>query len=112
MELQLLGIKVSVLRAGAVATDMLGASTSALDRFCQTTALYSCNAKRFKQIVDSVEAKSVAPSRIAEKVSRILHKRKPRFAYSINRNPMLLLLNLMPKRIQLWIIKQVLKNKT
>jgi NAD(P)-dependent dehydrogenase (short-subunit alcohol dehydrogenase family) len=111
MELQLKDIKVSVLRAGAVATDMLGASTSALDRFCKETTLYSCNAKRFKQIVDSVEARSVSPSRIAEKTMRILTKRKPRFSYSINRNPLLLLLNVLPKRLQLRIIKQVLKNK-
>lgn len=111
MELQLKGIKVSVLRAGAVATDMLGVSTTALDRFCQTTALYSCNAKRFKKIVDSVEARSVAPSRIAQKVMHILERRNPRFAYSINRNPLLLMLNAFPKRLQLWIIKQVLKNK-
>ena len=82
MELQLKGIKVSVLRAGAVATDMLGVSTNALDRFCQTTKLYSCNAKRFKRIVDSVEARSIPTSRIAEKVSGILAKRNPRFAYS------------------------------
>ena len=111
MELQLKGIKVSVLRAGAVTTDMLGVSTDALARFCQTTTLYTCNAKRFKRIVDSVEARSIAPSRIAEKVAHILAKRNPRFAYSINRNPMLLMLNALPKRMQLWIIKQVLKNK-
>ena len=110
MELQLKGIKVSVLRAGAVATDMLGVSTNALDRFCQTTTLYTCNAKRFKRIVDSVEARSIAPSRIAEKTAHILAKRNPRFAYSINRNPLLLILNVLPKRLQLWIIKQVLKN--
>lgn len=111
MELQLKGIKVSVLRAGAVTTDMLGVSTDALARFCQTTTLYTCNAKRFKRIVDSVEARSIAPSRIAEKVAHILAKRNPRFAYSINRNPLLLMLNALPKRMQLWIIKQVLKNK-
>ena len=111
MELQLKGIKVSVLRAGAVATNMLGVSTSALDRFCQTTALYTCNANRFKRIVDSVEARSVAPFRIAETMIRILEKRRPRFAYSLNRNPLLLMLNVLPKRLQLWIIKQVLKSK-
>jgi NAD(P)-dependent dehydrogenase (short-subunit alcohol dehydrogenase family) len=111
MELQLLGIKVSVLRAGAVETGMLGASTDALDRFCQTTELYTCNAERFKRIVDSVEARSIAPLRIAEKTACILAKRNPRFAYSINRNPLLLMLNVLPKRLQLWIIKQVLRNK-
>ena len=110
MELQLKKICVSVLRAGAVSTGMLGVSTDALDRFCENTALYSCNAKRFKRIVDSVEAKSVSPDKIADKVSRILKKRAPRFAYSVNRNPLLLLLNALPNRMQLFIIKQILKK--
>ena len=109
MELQLLNIKVSVLRAGAVKTNMLGASTTALDRFCEKTQLYSCNAARFKAIVDSVEARNIPPSNIAVKALRILKKRRPKFAYSINRNPLLLLLNILPKRMQLWIIRQILK---
>ena len=109
MELQLLDIKVSVLRAGAVKTDMLGVSTTALDHFCEKTQLYSCNAARFKSIVDSVEARNIPPSNIAVKALRILKKRRPKFAYSINRNPLLLLLNILPKRMQLWIIRQILK---
>ena len=109
MELQLLDIRVSVLRAGAVETGMLGVSTAALDRFCENTKLYSCNAKRFKGIVESVEARCVPPTRIAEKCARILGKRHPKFAYAINRNPLLLMLNALPKRLQLWVIKQVLR---
>lgn len=111
MELQLLNIKVSVLRAGAVKTNMLGASTIALDRFCEKTKLYSCNATRFKKIVDSVEAKNVPPSKIAAKSLSIIKKRNPKFAYSINRNPLLLMLNILPKRLQLFAIRQILKNK-
>ena len=109
MELQLLGIHVSVLRAGAVSTDMLGVSTAALDRFCKETKLYCCNATRFRQIVDKVEARNIAPEKLAAKVGKILLKKRPRFAYAINRNPLLLLLNMLPKGMQLWIIKQVLK---
>ena len=109
MELQLLGIKVSVLRAGAVQTDMLGVSTDALDRFCGNTRLYSCNAERFKRIVNRVEARCVSPAKIAERCARILKKRSPRFSYSINRNPLLVLLNVLPKRLQLFAIKAVLK---
>lgn len=109
MELQLLGISVSVIRAGAVRTGMLGVSTTALDRFCAETKLYKCNAGRFKRIVDSVEAKCVPPQKIAEKTLNILGKKNPAFAYSINRNPLLCLLNLLPKRIQLWAIRRVLK---
>ncbi len=109
MELQLLGISVSVLRAGAVKTDMLGVSTTALDRFCSKTKRYRCNAARFKRIVDRVEAKCVPPARIAKKTLGILRKKRPAFAYSVNRNPLLLLLDLLPKRIQFWAIRNVLK---
>lgn len=109
MELQLLEIKVSVLRAGAVATDMLGVSTDALERFCNETNIYFCNAKRFKNIVDRVEARSIPTSKIADKIKNVLSKKHPKFVYSINRNPLLLLLNVLPKQLQLWIIKQILK---
>lgn len=109
MELQLIGIYVSVLRAGAVKTGMLGASTAALNDFCNKTRLYRCNADRFKKIVDSVEARNILPDRIAYKTFKILKKRNPAFAYSINRNILLVLLNLLPKQIQLRIIKMILK---
>lgn len=109
MELQLLGIKVSVLRAGAVKTSMLGVSTTALDRFCDKTEIYTCNANRFKDIVERVEARCVDTSKIAKKSYKILNKKNPAFAYKINRNPLLLLLNILPKRLQLWIIGKILK---
>ena len=109
MELQLLGISVSVLRAGAVETEMLGVSTNALDRFCEHTEIYTCNAERFKNIVNRVEARCVSPKNIANTVVKIINKRKPSFVYSINRNPLLLLLNILPKRFQLMIIKWILK---
>ena len=109
MELQILGIYVSVIRAGAVNTGMLGVSTDSLDSFCENTKLYRCNAKRFKNIVDNVESRSISPEKIAQKTLKILRKKHPKFAYPINRNPLLLLLNLLPKRLQLFIIRQVLK---
>lgn len=109
MELQLLGISVSVIRAGAVSTGMLKTSTDQLDRFCDNTELYSCNADRFKRIVNSVEARCIPTQKLAKKALKILNKKSPAFAYSINRNPLLILLNILPKRMQLWIIKQVLK---
>ena len=109
MELQLLDIRVSVLRAGAVSTGMLNVSTNALDRFCEKTALYTCNADRFKKIVNSVESKSIDTKKIAKKTANILNAKKPRFAYKINRNKLLLLLNAMPKSMQFWIIKKILK---
>ncbi len=109
MELQLLGIYVSVLRSGAVSTDMLGASVSALDAFCKKTELYSCNADRFSRIVNTVEAKAVSAEKLARQIVKIAKKKKPGFAYSINRNPGLLLLSLLPRSLQLWIVRLLLK---
>ena len=109
MELQLLGISVSVLRAGAVDTGMLGVSTAALDRFVNETELYSCNANRFKKIVDGVEAKKIPPEKIARKAEKIISGNRPRFVNHINRNPLLLLLNALPRTAQLGVIRKILK---
>lgn len=109
MELQLLDVKVIVLRPGAVKTTLLGDSTRELDRFIEGTRLYSCNAARFKRIVDSVEARNVTPERIAKKALALAEKKHPRQVYSINPNPLLLLLNALPKSLQTSIIKAILK---
>ena len=108
MELQLLGHPVVVIRPGAVETGMLPVSTEKLDRFCAGTALYRCNARRFKAIVDRVEARSILPERIADVVLKGLTAARPKLTYCVNRNPLLLLLNALPLRLQLWIIKKVL----
>jgi NAD(P)-dependent dehydrogenase (short-subunit alcohol dehydrogenase family) len=109
MEVQLLGIDVVVLRPGAVKTDMLGVSTKALDKFCDQTKLYTCNAKRFKRIVERVEARNVSPQKLAKKTIKILNKKHPKLIYTLNRNPLLLLLHALPARMQTWTIKQILK---
>ena len=109
MEMQLLGISVSVLRAGAVNTGMLPASTAALSRFTEKTALYSPNARCFENIVARVEARHISPEKLAEKARRILKKRRAKFAYSINRNPLLLLLEALPSAFRFFIIRRILR---
>ena len=109
MELQLLGISVSVIRPGAVRTGLLSASTEELDRFCQRTRIYSYNAGRFKKIVNGVESKSVDPQAVAEKAVLALSAKRPRYVYNINRNPLLRILNAMPARLQTSIIRIILK---
>ena len=104
-----LRMEVVVLRPGAVKTDMLGVSTKALDKFCDQTKLYTCNAKRFKRIVERVEARNVSPQKLAKKTIKILNKKHPKLIYTLNRNPLLLLLHALPARMQTWTIKQILK---
>ena len=111
MELQLIGRSVIVIRPGAVDTGLLDVSTEKLDAFCEKTALYSYNAGRFRRIVDKVESRNIAPQVIAKIAYRAVTRKRPRFTYNANRNPLLRLLNLLPLRMQCRIIKGILKEK-
>lgn len=111
MELQLLGHPVIVLRPGAVDTGLLRVSTDRLQAFTENTKLYSYNAKRFSQIVDRVEARKIPPERIAALTDKALRVKNPKYVYKINRNPLLLLLNALPRRLQCWIIRGILREK-
>ena len=108
-EVNLLGVSVSIIRPGAVKTGLLGDSTRALDRFCENTQLYQCNAQRFKRIVNSVETKNISPNVIAALVCKALKARRPKYVYNVNRNLLLRLLNLLPDRLQVAIIRGILK---
>ncbi len=108
MELQLLRKRVIVLRPGAVKTGMLPVSTEKLAEFCAGTQLYSMNAERFRRIVEKVEARSVPPERVAAVIAGILACPRPKPVYNLNRNPLLLLFGLMPRRVRLWAIRRLL----
>ena len=110
METNLLDIPVSIIRPGAVKTGLLGASTQAIDRFVSNTKLYKSTSTRFKKIVDSVESRNITPDKIADKVLAALEDKHPKYIYKINRNPLLLLLNSLPDRLQVDIIGMILKD--
>ena len=109
MEVQLLKIKVAVVRPGAVNTGMLPESERKLDGFVSNTKYYSVNATRFRKIVGKVEAKHVPPEKVALVIRKALTARRPKLTYKVNRNPLLLLLNALPKRLQLFVIRKILE---
>lgn len=111
MELQLLNMKVIIIRPGAVETKLLGVSTSAINRFNENTKIYKHNAKKFLDITSKVEARKISPNKIAELAFKISKKKNPRYVYKINRNPLLLMLNILPQRLQNYIIKKILTSK-
>ena len=109
MELNLLDIKVCLIRPGAVKTNLLGVSTNKLDKFVETTEIYKENSLKFKHIVESVEAKNIEPYKIGKIAYKILKSKKPKYIYNINRNKLLRLLNFLPRNFQVWVIKKILK---
>ena len=111
MELQLLNKQVVIVRPGAVNTSLIDVSTTKIDSFVDNTKLYNTNADRFRKIVNNVESRKIDPSKIADLIYKILLKKKPKYVYAINRNPLLLLLNALPDRLQNYIIKKILLSK-
>ena len=111
MELQLLGISVSVIRPGAVQTPLLGGSVKSIETFTKNTNLYPNVAAKFLRVTNAVEAKAVPPEKIADKVKKVLSAKRPRFAYSLNRNPLLRLYGILPKRLKLFAIRTFLKSE-
>lgn len=111
MELQLLDYQVVVIRPGAVSTGLLDVSMDRINKFGEETEHYKYNAERFKRITNSVESKKIPPLKIADLTYKIVNKKKPRYVYKINRNPLLLLLNILPQRFQNWVINKILLSK-
>ena len=109
MEVQLLGIGVSVIRPGAVKTGMLPESERKMNEFVEHTAHYAVNAGRFRRIVGKVEARNVTPEKVASVIRKALSVRRPKLVYKVNRNPLLLLLGALPKRLQLFAIRKILE---
>lgn len=110
MELNLLNYKVSIIRPGAVKTKLIDHSNHAISEFVNNTKMYECNANRFQKIVNSVQTRDINPDKISEIVINILISKNPDYIYNINRNILLKLLNILPDRFQVLIIKMILKK--
>ena len=100
--------KNSATKKLVAAAAMLGVSTARLESFCKETRRFRCNAERFRRIVDRIEAKNIPSETVAGVISRALRAARPKAVYSLNRNPLLLLFDVLPLRAQLWLIRRVL----
>lgn len=109
MELGLLDIPVITLRPGAVETELIGHSNNSLEKLEQKTTLYKGITKKFKNIVDSEQGSAIPAEKIGKLVLKILNKKKPKFVYTKNASIKLKLLNLLPARAELSILKMILK---
>lgn len=110
-ELGLFDIPVITLRPGAVKTELINSSNNALDSLEKNTVLYKGITKRFKHIVDSQQGASIPAEKIGKLVLKILEKKKPKFVYTKNASIKLKMLNLLPAKLELSVLKMILKDK-
>ena len=109
MELGLLDIPVITLRPGAVSTPIIKSSSEQMNALNTNTILYKNTISKFKHIVDKEHDKGIDPQKIAKTVLKILNKKKPRHVYKKNISKKLKLLNMLPTKTQIKLLKLILK---
>lgn len=110
-ELNLLGQSVVTVRPGAVATPLAKGSKDSTAALAEKTELYKKQAKHFSSIVEKFTGTPMPPERLAKTIYKASTARHPRYSYSKHRNPGLVLLGILPKRAQCFVIKLLLNRK-
>lgn len=108
-ELNLLGQKVITVRPGAFNTKLAQGSLEKTKELTDKTVLYKGQSKKFYTLVKSFMGKPQAPERIAPTYYRALTAKRPKLVYKKHLNPLLLLMNVLPKRLQCFAVKTLLK---
>lgn len=109
MELGLLNIPVITLRPGAVATPIIKSSSEQMNFLNTNTVLYKNTISKFKNFVDKEHGKGISPEKIAKIVLKILNKKRPKLIYKKNISTKLKLLNILPVKNQINLLKFILK---
>lgn len=109
MELGLLNIPVITLRPGAVETPIIQSSTNQMNNLNENTILYKNTISKFKHIVDNEQNSGIPPQKIAKTVLNILNKKRPKIVYKKNISVKLKLLNALPVKTQIKLLKLILK---
>lgn len=107
-ELNLIGQSVVTIRPGAVETPLSSSSVKATAELAETTVLYRKQAKSFSGLVAKFMGTPIAPRALAALIYKATTAKHPKLIYQKHRNLGLVLLNVLPKRLQCAVIKLLL----
>jgi short-subunit dehydrogenase len=108
-ELNLLNQKVITIRPGSIKTPLSDGSLLATEELATNTVLYKKQANKFLKLTKKFMGKTIEPIKVAKLIIKVLEKKNPKIIYRINLNILLSLLNILPKTVQCFIIKYILK---
>lgn len=108
-ELNLIGQKVITIRPGAFDTSLSKGSLEKTKELAQSTELYKNQSAKFYKLVKRFMGKAHSPERIAQTYYKAITKKHPKIIYKKHPNFLLALLNVLPKKLQCYIIKKLLK---
>ncbi len=110
-ELNLIGQKVITVRPGSTLTPLEDGSQDATKRLADNTVYYKRQARHFEGLVKNFRGKPTEPQNIARLIYKATVSKHPRLSYAKHRNVGLVLLSILPKRLQCFIVKMLLNRK-
>lgn len=110
-ELNLKGKKVITIRPGSIETPLSKGSLSGTKELVENTTIYKSESKHFLNLVTKFMGKPLPPVCLAKLIYKVTLKKHPKYIYHKHRSVGLVLLNMLPKRLQCFIIKLLLKRK-
>ena len=107
-ELNLIDQKVITIRPGAIKTPLSNNSIKDTETLANNTILYNKQAHKFSRIAQKFMGTPIPPIKIAKIIYKASTKKHPKLIYKKHQNIGLVLLNILPKRLQCKIIKMLL----
>lgn len=111
-EAGLLGRRVVTVRPGAFNTPLAGGSIPSMHAMAQRSRYFSGQGERFETLMRKFTGKLQDPQKLAKTIFRAVHKRRPRNIYTVHSNFGLRLLSLLPKGMQVKVVKLLIGKHT
>ena len=108
-ELNLINQMVITIRPGAIKTPLANSSLEGTKILASQTKLYKKQSHKFYNIVKNFMGVPIDPSKIGKLIYKASITKHPKLIYKKHSNLGLILLNILPKRLQCSIIKTLLK---
>ena len=108
-EAGLLGYHVITVRPGAFATPLEQSSVPSMREMSESSRYFGGQAERFAELMRMFTGKPADPVKYAKLIEKILRKKHPAAVYTIHANIGLRLLALLPKNMQVSVVKRLLK---
>jgi len=105
-ELAAKGVRVVIIRPGAMSTNLFGE----LDKYLNPVpgSIFSKEFRNFSMGTKRFVGRITSPRRVAGKVYRISQKKRTRLVYHINNNPVLAMVSMLPQRLTDYFIVRFL----
>ena len=110
-EAGLLGYRVITVRPGAFHTPLAGGSIPSMHAMTQRSRYFGGQGERFETLMRKFTGKLQDPEVLAKKIYRIVNLRHPKNIYTVHSNPGLRLLALLPKGLQVRVVRLLVGRK-